>query len=82
MVVSSPTIVCKTPMFPLSKPPMARPRSATQIFSEKPTTSMLRVVPKQPMSRTGLRPMRSERPPHHMPMAASHSEKAEMSRPA
>lgn len=44
--------------------------------------TMLNMVPMQPMMRTGLRPMRSDRPPQYMPMRASAREKEEMRMPA
>ena len=61
---------------------MARPASATQMLEAKPTKSRLRMVPVQPTSRTGFRPIRSERPPQYMPVRDSARAKAEMSRPA
>ena len=69
-------------MLPLRRPPRALPSSASQMLEAKPTMTMLNMVPMQPSIRTGFLPIRSERPPQYMPMAASASEKEEMRRPA
>lgn len=54
------------PMFPLRKPPSARPTSANQKLVEIPTNSSDNIVPAHPSSRTGFRPMRSDRPPQYL----------------
>ncbi len=69
-------------MLPLRAPPRRRPARAIQKFEEKPTTSKERRVPAQPRSRTGFRPILSDRPPQYMPVRASAREKAEMRMPA
>ncbi len=61
---------------------MALPAKAIQIFDANPTSIMLNIVPTHPNSNTGLRPTLSDNPPQYMPIRASMSEKAEMSRPA
>ncbi|KAL8824809.1 MAG: hypothetical protein Q9191_004806 [Dirinaria sp. TL-2023a] len=66
----------------LSKPPKARPASAIQKLVERPTMSNETIVPVQPMSKTGLRPIRSERPPQKKPVRLSARAKAEMKMPA
>ncbi len=66
-VTSSPTMVWITPIFPLSKPPTARPARAIQRFDAKPTTIMLNMVPKHPTRSTGFRPIRSDKEPQKMP---------------
>ena len=81
-MTNSPTIVCITPMFPLRKPPKALPKRANQIFEEKPTMIIESMVPAHPASKTGLRPILSDRPPQYMPVRDSASAKAEMRRPA
>jgi hypothetical protein len=78
----SPTIVCMTPMLPLSAPPSKRPASATQKFGAKPTRSRDKMVPAQPTKMTGRLPLTSLTRPQCMPLHASASEKADMSRPA
>lgn len=52
------------------------------MLEANPTKTMLNMVPEHPIMRTGLRPMRSDKLPQNMPMAASASEKEEMRRPA
>ena len=68
-------------MFPLSSPPTILPRSATVKLWEKPTTSKESIVPKHPRSRTGFRPIRSERVPHHILVKDSAKEKEAMRMP-
>lgn len=51
------------------------------MLEAKPTMTILNIVPMHPMIKTGLRPIRSERPPQYIPMIASAREKAEMRRP-
>lgn len=63
---------------PLSRPPKHRPNRATQKFVASPTVNIEMMVPPDPMMSTGLRPIRSERAPQYIPMAASAREKAEM----
>ncbi len=69
-------------MLPLRKPPRALPTRATHIFVANPTMRSENIVPAQPNSNTGLRPIRSDRHPQNMPVKDSESAKAEMRRPA
>lgn len=60
---------------------MPLPSKAIQILEANPTMTMLNMVPKQPIISTGLRPMRSDKPPQYMPIRASAREKEEMRSP-
>lgn len=71
-----------TPVLPLSKPPNALPKSAAPKLLENPTIRRDSVVPKQPISITGLRPILSEIVPQIIPEIASVKLNAEMSMPA
>lgn len=75
-------MVWMTPMLPLSAPPIILPASATQKLGARPTRSKDDMVPMHPSMTTGFLPIRSDTPPQYMPLQASASEKAEMSRPA
>ncbi len=66
----------------LSSPPKALPSNATQKLGANPTTSIESMVPAHPTSKTGFRPIRSERHPQNMPVKLSAKLKAEIKRPA
>lgn len=66
----------------LSNPPRARLTKATQKFGANPTTSSESMVPVHPISKTGFRPMRSERLPQSMPVKLSAKLKAAIKSPA
>ena len=65
-------------MLPFSSPPSIRPINAMAKLLEKPTIRSETHVPKHPSSKTGFRPIRSEREPHHMLDVASAREKEAM----
>ncbi|KAL9624364.1 MAG: hypothetical protein Q9160_001326 [Pyrenula sp. 1 TL-2023] len=56
-------------------------QSIQKLFA-KPTMRRDNAVPTQPINKTGLRPIRSERAPHSMPVKLSARAKAEMRMPA
>lgn len=79
---SSATVVWITPMFPFNPPPKARASKATVKLFANPKINMLRRVPRSPINKTGLRPIRSEILPHIMPVENSARAKAEVTMPA
>lgn len=66
----------------LRSPPNNLPAKATQKLGANPTTTIDSIVPVHPTSKTGFRPIRSERQPQNMPVKLSAKLKAEMKRPA
>lgn len=68
--------------YPFSRPPRARPRSATGRLGAKPKRSILNSVPANPDMRTGFRPTLSLNLPHNTLEENSANAKADVIIPA